>query len=55
MSNLEEKAASLSDEKEKDWRERFENDQFPNTRVYGVNETKDPRPKYNLLSWLLFL
>ena len=55
MSDLEKKAGSLSDEKEKGWRERFENSQLPSTGVHGVNETKDPRPKYNILSWLLYL
>ena len=55
MSDLDRKAGSLSDEEEKGWRERFENSQLPSTGVHGVNETKDPRPKYNILSWLLFL
>ncbi len=54
MADSQAESKTVSSEEEEGWDRRF--GKGGHSAVGGgVSEKKDPRPKYNILSWLLFL
>ncbi len=55
MADSKAESKTMSSEEEEGWDQRFEEGGHSAVGGGGVSEKKDPRPKYNIISWLLFL